>query len=614
LRACVLIIAVLVVQDVAAKRLPARFRYALSLLVLLRLIVPLTPASGWSVFNLTRHIRPAPAASLILPSAAPPAMVVARPSNQLTAAISWRLRPTFGQLAVGIWLCGAAVFLLVVISRGRKFARWVAQLPKATDPRLLELVDQCKGEVDLRRAVRIASAPNWHAAAVFGFRRPCLLLPERMLDTLERREARLVLLHELIHIRRRDVLVNWLGVLALALHWFNPLAWVAMRRLRADQELACDAEVLGLIEQADRGAYGRTLLKHLYDFPAAQMAAGLVPLIASRHNIKKRIIMITEFKRSSGLARGLFAVLLVALGGLTFTRAADEPQPAVTIPAPPPDAAASTPFRYAPATTPTPKAGLDYGAEYVKQSALLEQLRGIEFGVHEQFIQALSVTASDPILNSLLEQEMAQETRLTSLKMNSGSDAQIREEAAVIKDLKEKIDQRAKGIMTGMSFQVAALKAAAKDAPGHPLSYSEMQSHRLEDWDHQRVAAEADYMAYSNILFNLNKVPTNQLGAALATAYAHQLDPELNELSERLQMAKARMVEADNNFGPDMPAFKTAKKQLDDARVAYDNKIDAVMAGISTRVNEDKGLLQIISQKEEEITKQINKEAQQDRP
>jgi uncharacterized protein involved in exopolysaccharide biosynthesis len=116
-------------------------------------------------------------------------------------------------------------------------------------------------------------------------------------------------------------------------------------------------------------------------------------------------------------------------------------------------------------------------------------------------------------------------------------------------------------------------------------------SHRLEDWDHQRVTAEADYLEYSNILYNLEKVPVKQLGAALATAYAHQLDNELVELAERLQIAKARMVEADINLGPDLPTYKTVKKQLEDCESAYQNKIDAVMAGIRTRVNEDQGIL-----------------------
>jgi beta-lactamase regulating signal transducer with metallopeptidase domain len=600
MQACVLIIAVLVVQAMAGKRLPARFRYALSFLVLLRLILLVTPVCNWSVFNLTRQIQPSPGVAPILPSAAFSGVSVPLPSNQPPAAVSEPSRPSLGRLAAVFWLCGSTLFLLAVLWRHRTFSRWVAQLPTATDPRLLALVEQCKREAGVRRAVRFTLAPQENSAAVFGFYRPCLLLPDGMLDTLERREARLVLLHEFVHIRRHDVLVNWFSVLALALHWFNPLAWVAMRRLRADQELACDAVVLGLIEHTERGDYGRTLLKHLHDFPAARMAVGLVPLITSRNNIKKRIIMITEFKRTGGLARGLFAVLLVALGGLTFTRAADEPEPAAISRIPPPSATTETPLPHISTVTPSPKTGRDYGAEYVNQSTLLEQLNRLDSDDHKLFIQALSVTTPDPLLNSLLEQEMAQETKLASLK-SSDPDLELheREGHSILNDIEQKIDRRAKGIMAGMALQVTALKAAGSDAAGR----LQMLTARLEDWDHKRVMVASDYLEYSNVLFHLTNLPGDKLGGALATAYAHQLDPELTDLSASLQAAKAKMVEASNNYGQEMPIFKTAKKQLEDAQTAYQNKIDAVMAGIRTRVSEDDGYLQIIQKMEDEIQK-----------
>jgi beta-lactamase regulating signal transducer with metallopeptidase domain len=607
-RACVLIVAVLIVQALAGRRMPSRFRFALSLLVMIRLLMPVMPASSWSIFNVARHAKPAPAAAPILPSAVSSPVIVAHLSNPSAVVPGRSSQVSLGQWVAVCWLCGGTGFLLMVLWRHRKFSRWVAHLPTATDPRLLELVEQCKNEAGLRCAVRIVTAPQGKSAAVFGFYHPCLLLPEGLLDILERREARLVLLHELSHIRRRDVLVNWISVLALALHWFNPLAWVAMRRLRTDQELACDAAVLASIDQAERGSYGRTLLKHLQLFPAAWMAAGLAPLITSRNNIKRRIIMITEFKNTGVLARSLFALLCVALGGLTFTRAAEDPSPGAPNNRLP--RAAMPQFPDANAATPSPKVGQDYGAEYVKESTLLEQLNEMDRANHPRFIQALSSTASDPILNLLLQQELAQETRLASLKRNLGPSApQMQEETAVLNDLKEKIDQRANGIIAGMSLQVAALKAAANDGLPRVLpSERTLLSRSLEDWDHQRVMAKADYLEYSNILANLTLLPTNQLGGALQTAYAHQNDPELVELAATLRVAKERMVDVSQSYGPDMPAYKSVKKLLEQSEAAYQHKIDAVMAGIATRVNEDKGLLQLIEQEERTIEEIIHKQ------
>jgi bla regulator protein BlaR1 len=640
LRACVLIVAVLIVQILAGKRLPARFHYALSLLVFLRLLVPVTPASSWSVFNLARSVRPAPAVAPILASRVSAAVMVAPHLIQSPVIISRTPRLALGQWAAVLWLCGGAGFLIVVFWRHRRFARWVAQLPTATDPRLIELVEQCKIEAGLRGAFRIASAPARYSAAVFGFFRPCLLLPEGLLDTLEPREARLVLLHELVHIRRRDVLVNWISIVALALHWFNPLAWVALRRLRADQELACDAEVLGLIKPAERGAYGRTLLKHLPDFPATRMAAGLVPLITSRHNIKRRIIMITEFKNTGGVARGVFAALLIALGGLTFTRAADDPQPAAPTSGLPATVAATASFQSAGpslpgstsaapsslghsdasfqagmtalpdnlSATPPSKSGQDYGAEYMKQFTLLEQLKLMDGDNHSQFIQALSATGSDPILNALIQQENAQETRLAGIKTSYGPETfQMQEAIAAVNDLKQKIEQRAKGIMAGMSLQVASLKAAANDGLRRGPASDYTLSKRLEDWDHQRVIAEMDYIEYSNILFNLNTIDPKQLGKSLTAAFAHEADQELMDLAGRQETAKASMTAVSQNYGPEMAIYKTAVKQLEESQAAYQNKVDAIMAGIKTRVSQDKGFLQLIEKEERAIEENLRK-------
>jgi capsular exopolysaccharide synthesis family protein len=142
----------------------------------------------------------------------------------------------------------------------------------------------------------------------------------------------------------------------------------------------------------------------------------------------------------------------------------------------------------------------------------------------------------------------------------------------------------------------------------------DIMSKSLEEWEHQRVSAKADFLEYSNIQFNLHTLPTNELAGALNTAYAHQLDPELNDLADRLQIAKARMVQAEHDYGKEMPNYQTAKKQLEDAQIAYQNKVAAVMSGIHTRVNEDQGLLELIQAEVDRISKSKNVEAMKDRP
>jgi len=115
-----------------------------------------------------------------------------------------------------------------------------------------------------------------------------------------------------------------------SLHWFNPLVWLAMRRLRADRELVCDAMVLAHLAAEERRIYGNTLIRLLNDFPAAGFFPSLAPVINHKNEIKRRIIMIAEFKPEGRVARALSAMLIVAVCGFTFTRAAEKQRKAAS--------------------------------------------------------------------------------------------------------------------------------------------------------------------------------------------------------------------------------------------------------------------------------------------
>jgi len=103
-------------------------------------------------------------------------------------------------------------------------------------------------------------------------------------------ELRNVLLHELGHARRGDLLVQWLFAFAQCIHWFNPLVWIAARAARFDREMACDAWVLAR-SGADNAGYGAALMKtvQLLRDPLARLRppwrwppAGAISLLASR--------------------------------------------------------------------------------------------------------------------------------------------------------------------------------------------------------------------------------------------------------------------------------------------------------------------------------------------
>jgi beta-lactamase regulating signal transducer with metallopeptidase domain len=144
---------------------------------------------------------------------------------------------------VAIWAVGFAVCIARLLA-GLCWTWWTARRARhVTQPDWVTDLAAASASLGLRAPVTMLTSTHAAMPAVHGLWRARLLLPaQAQAWTAERR--RVVLLHELAHVLRRDVAVQILARLAAAVHWFNPLAHMAVRQLRIEQERACDDVVL----------------------------------------------------------------------------------------------------------------------------------------------------------------------------------------------------------------------------------------------------------------------------------------------------------------------------------------------------------------------------------
>jgi bla regulator protein BlaR1 len=306
----VLIAMVWLVQLAFKRSLAPRWGYVLGLLVVVRLALPFTPSSPLSIFNLAalRHGEiPTPQSTST--------------TIQTQPVTNKSLLPNLPT----IWLTGCIALLAIALRQQMKLARQLRDLKPVDEPRIRSILDECKNILRVRRKIDVFATDALHTPALFGIFRPRLLVPIEMLDRLDEGELRLVFLHELTHLKRGDVLVNWAVILLRSVHWFNPLVWIAFKKLRADQELACDAAVMSRLGGPERRLYGDTLIKLVAEFPVAPACPGLVPFITKQKLMKRRITMIAIYKPASKTALALSLTTIVALGIATFTRASDQP-------------------------------------------------------------------------------------------------------------------------------------------------------------------------------------------------------------------------------------------------------------------------------------------------
>lgn len=184
-----------------------------------------------------------------------------------------------------VWLLGAAALLIGAL---------VAYL-------------RVKGQVAtaVKFAHNVYECGAFRSPFVLGFFRPKIYIP----FGLEPRQREHVLCHESAHIQRRDYLVKPLGFLLLAIHWFNPLVWLAFHLMSRDMEMSCDEKVLSQLGEEARREYSLSLLSigSRRRFPAPN------PLAFGETGVKERVVNVMKFRRAKRWVTIAAAVAVVAV-------------------------------------------------------------------------------------------------------------------------------------------------------------------------------------------------------------------------------------------------------------------------------------------------------------
>ena len=258
------------------------------------------------------HVGPTRAGPPASPGA-PPSPLAPETAGAADAGGGSRETP-WPVLCFALWLAGVAL-VLARLAAGVAVERDIRRRCEPADTGLLEPARAALG-VNRPVALWVGSAGSAAPAVPLtaGFLRPAVLLPSGAADWPTER-LRVVLLHEMAHVRRSDWLFFLLAQLACALYWFNPLAWLLQRRMRRESEQACDDLVLAAgVKPSEYAGHLLEIVRSLRDRPAR---TGAAVAMARRSEIAGRLqeILAPERKRGALLSRR--ALLLAAtLAGL----------------------------------------------------------------------------------------------------------------------------------------------------------------------------------------------------------------------------------------------------------------------------------------------------------
>ena len=213
----------------------------------------------------------------------------------------------------------AVIVVLLLVRLGSNYLvtrTWCQEALVCDDEASINLLDECVDQLSLTQKPEIRFCERIDSPVITGLLKPVLLLPHSA-ETWHDETLRMVMLHELGHVQRRDLWASLVGQVACALHWFNPLVWLLRKRLTHECEYACDAHVIS------SGAQPRNYINALCDVAEAchdlklrnssfilNFSATLA--MANQASLKNRVSNLLE--KSSGLDRLNTIIVVMVLG------------------------------------------------------------------------------------------------------------------------------------------------------------------------------------------------------------------------------------------------------------------------------------------------------------
>lgn len=216
----------------------------------------------------------------------------------------------------GVSVCLALYFLFIYFQEHKALKKSVP-IRHETGSRMIR-------ESGIRRKIRLYAADSFTIPVTYGIFFPKIVLPSH-LEAVSRLDMRNMIAHELEHIRVFDVGKRCLMILAVCLHWFNPLMWVMYRLYQEDQEMACDERVMGKMGEEAK-TYIYTLIKMGTEGKSMIATTGF----GGKDTGKRRILeALKKKKRGLGSLLATGGMLLCLLPAFVVFLTAEEQIPAV---------------------------------------------------------------------------------------------------------------------------------------------------------------------------------------------------------------------------------------------------------------------------------------------
>lgn len=309
------------------KRYAAKWKYWIWIFLALRLIIPFNGTNGMSVIDALAQMKDMAVlktgnsgSDILLEQTTVPRRVIIEVPAQMSVPLAAHSENDHNgitplDIVAFVWMAGGMIFMSAHLISYLCYKRQVSKDGVIVkEPGILRQLFEVKRKLHIKCTVRIVEYSEADSPMMIGFLKPLLVLPDGQYSP---EELFFILKHELVHLKRKDVYVKLLFVVANAIHWFNPFVWIMQKEAEVDMELSCDERVTQGGNYAMRKAYTEALLSTLHKQSTKRNLLS-TQFYGGKKIMKKRFknILIKTRKKNGAAILITAAILTVGLGTL----------------------------------------------------------------------------------------------------------------------------------------------------------------------------------------------------------------------------------------------------------------------------------------------------------
>lgn len=240
-------------------------------------------------------------------------------SSNATTSLSFTFK-----VLTWLWGIGVLILLFNLMIQLLSKKRQLKTIELSTDAELVSILEECKKRLSIRMPVRLYLGQHQSLGPhIFSISHPSIYVPKSICTNLNRIQLTHIMMHELAHLKRKDLLWNLLGSIALAIHWMNPLVWFWMKWMKGERELACDAYVLNKLGENQSISYGMTIIEVLKMHSKKRPYSHILNFYGTdpHRQLTRRIEKISSFKKGSYKVTTASILCVIIISACTLTNA-----------------------------------------------------------------------------------------------------------------------------------------------------------------------------------------------------------------------------------------------------------------------------------------------------